>query len=106
MRDLLRCRQTLNGYCRDERGFVFICVGEACEHTRIRSARSDYVYPNSCPRDFQCSGFCQPLPQCLLAKVAASGFEAESWGISPLTNSRKEKLKNNLRTEGRPGIRV
>src|SRR6266850_4927129 len=57
--DLLRCCQTLEGHCRDERGLVFICVGEAREHARIRSAHSDYVYPNSSPRDFQCSGLCQ-----------------------------------------------
>src|SRR5882762_7522723 len=59
--DLLRCGQALDGYCRYERRFVFICVGEACEHARIRCARSDYVYPNSSPRDFQCGGLCQPF---------------------------------------------
>jgi hypothetical protein len=46
MSDLLRSCQTLDGHCRDERRFVFICVGEACEHARIRSARSDHVYAN------------------------------------------------------------
>src|SRR5229473_1832881 len=61
MSDLLRCCQTLDGYCRDQRRFVFICTGEACEHSRIRSARSDYVYPNSGPGDFQRGGLRQPL---------------------------------------------
>src|SRR6266852_8456758 len=32
--DLLWCCQTLEGYCRDERRLILICVGEACEHAR------------------------------------------------------------------------
>src|SRR4029077_13558411 len=57
--DLLRCCQTLEGYCRDERRLVLICVGEAGEHARIGSAHSDDVYPNSSSCDFQCGGLCQ-----------------------------------------------
>src|SRR5258706_3876050 len=59
--DLLRFCQTLDGYCRDQRQFVFICTGEAGEHSCIRSTRSDYVYPNSGPGDFQRGGLRQPL---------------------------------------------
>src|SRR5712691_9979688 len=61
MSDLLWCCETFDWHGRDERRFIFICVGEACEHTRIRSARSDYVYPNSGPCDFQRRGFSQPF---------------------------------------------
>src|SRR2546426_12017665 len=57
MSDLLRCCETFDWHGRDECSFIFICIGEACEHARIRSARSDYVYPNSAPCDFQCCGF-------------------------------------------------
>src|SRR2546426_664225 len=49
MSDLLRCCETFDWHGRDECSFIFICIGEACEHARIRSARSDYVYPNSGP---------------------------------------------------------
>jgi len=35
--DLIRFCQTLDGYCRDQRQFVFICTGEAGEHSCIRS---------------------------------------------------------------------
>src|SRR5260370_37211527 len=56
MSDLLRFCQTLDGYRRNERRFIFSCVGEACEHTRIGSARSDYVDPNSAPCHFQRCG--------------------------------------------------
>src|SRR5260370_41296293 len=41
--DLLRFCQTLDGYCRDQRRFVFICTGEACEHSLIGSAPSNSV---------------------------------------------------------------
>src|SRR6267143_1007696 len=61
MSDLLWCCETFHWHGRDERRFVLICVGEACEHSRIRSARSDYVYPNSGPGDFQRGGLRQPL---------------------------------------------
>src|SRR5439155_14994400 len=61
MSDLLWCCETFDWHGRDERRFIFICVGEACEHTRIRSPRSDYVYPNSGPCDFQRRGFSQPF---------------------------------------------
>src|SRR5258708_28143956 len=67
--DLIRFCQTLDGYCRDQRQFFFICTGEACEHSCIRSTRSHYVYPNSGARDFQCSGFCQALYRMLAAHV-------------------------------------
>src|SRR5712671_6974625 len=67
--DLIRFCQTLHGYCRDQRQFVFICTGEAGEHSCIRSTRSDYVYPNSGARDFQCSGFCQALYRMLAGHV-------------------------------------
>src|SRR4029077_19140204 len=59
--DPLRCCQTRERNMRDEGCLILIRVGEACEHARIRSAHSDDVYPNSSPRDFQCSGFCQPF---------------------------------------------
>src|SRR5713226_6871382 len=67
--DLLRFCQTLDGYCRDQRQFVFICTGEAGEHSCIRSTRGDYVYSNSGARDFQCSGFCQALYRMLAGHV-------------------------------------
>jgi len=56
--DFPRCCKTLERHRRDKSGFIFICVGEACEHPRISCARSNYVYPNSGPCDFQRRGFC------------------------------------------------
>src|SRR5260370_7653763 len=59
--DLLRCRQAFDRYRRHQRRFVCLRVGETCEHARIRSTRIDYVYPDSTPRAFQCTGLCQPF---------------------------------------------
>ncbi len=59
--DFLRPCKMLEGHCRDERRFIFICGGEAGEHTGVRSAWSNHVYPNSGPGDFHCSAFCQSL---------------------------------------------
>src|SRR5712692_10352206 len=61
MSDLLWCCETFHWHGRDERRFVLICVGEACEHTRICSARSHHIYADTGARDFQCSGLCQPF---------------------------------------------
>ena len=66
MSDLLRCRHSFDRYRRDERRLIFICAGEARKHTGVRSAWSNYVYPHSGARDFQCSGFCQAL-YCMFA---------------------------------------
>src|ERR1700730_15839090 len=64
--DLLRGCQTLERYGRHERRLILVCAREACEHARICSAHSDYIYANSSPRDFQCSGLCQPF-HCMFA---------------------------------------
>src|ERR1700694_3636609 len=72
MSDLLWCCETFDWHGGDERRFIFICVGEACEHTRIRSARSDYVYSNSGPCDFQCSGLRQSF-HCMFAGYINGG---------------------------------
>src|SRR5260221_5644297 len=42
--DLIRFCQTLDGYCRDQRQFVFIVTDKAGEPSGIRSTRTDYVY--------------------------------------------------------------
>src|SRR5690349_7771950 len=59
--DLLRCCETFHGHGGDERRFIFICIGEACEHTCICCAYSDCIYSDSSPCDFQRGGFCQAL---------------------------------------------
>src|SRR5713226_3493464 len=59
--DLLWCCETFHWHGRDERRLILICVGEACEHTRICSARSHHIYAHAGSRDFQCSGLCQPF---------------------------------------------
>src|SRR6266849_3498337 len=66
MSDLLWCCETFHWHGRDERRFVLICVGEACEHTRICSARSHHIYADTRARDFQCRGLCQPF-HCMFA---------------------------------------
>ena len=42
--DLLWCGETFDWHGGDERRFIFICTGEAREHTGVRRARSNYVY--------------------------------------------------------------
>jgi len=56
MSDLLWCCETFDWHGRDERRFIFICVGEACEHTRICSARSHHINAHTGARDFKCGG--------------------------------------------------
>src|SRR5260370_8786364 len=50
---LLRCSETFHGHAAYNRRSVLICVGEACVHTCIRCACSDYVYSYSAPRALQ-----------------------------------------------------
>jgi len=44
----------------------FSAVGEAREHTRIRRARSNYIYANSVPATSSACGFVMPSTACLL----------------------------------------
>src|ERR1700722_13174643 len=54
--DLLRLSETFDRHGRDKCSLIFICTAEACEHTRVRSARCHYVYANTGPCHFQSGG--------------------------------------------------
>src|SRR5438552_12226487 len=47
MSDFLWCCETFDWHGRDERRLIFIGVGEACEHTRICSARSHHIHADT-----------------------------------------------------------
>src|SRR5229473_4975716 len=78
MSDLLWCCETFHWHGRDERCFVLICVGEACEHTRIRSARSHHIYAHTGARDFQCSGLCQPFHRMFASYIDGRSGSADA----------------------------
>src|SRR5258708_19507710 len=78
MSDLLRCCETLDWHGRDECGLIFIRIGEACEHARIRSARSYYIYAHTGSRDFQCSGLCQSFDRMFTRHVNRCAGSADA----------------------------
>jgi len=67
MSDLLWCCETFHWHGGDERRFVLICVGEACEHTRICSARSHHIYAHAGAATSSAADFVSPSTACLLA---------------------------------------
>src|SRR5216683_5192431 len=78
MSDLLWRCETFHWHGRDERRFIFICVGEACEHTRICSARSHHIYAHTGSRDFQCSGFCHSFHRMFASHINGCSGSADT----------------------------
>src|SRR5271167_192021 len=78
MSDLLRRCETFDWHGRDECSLIFICIGEACEHTRVRSARSHYVYADARPRDFQCGGLSHSFHRMFTRHVNRSSWSADA----------------------------
>src|SRR5216684_2064362 len=78
MSDLLRFCQTFDWHSRDECSFIFVCVGEACEHTRICSARSHHINAHTGALDFKCSGLCQPLHRMFASYINGCSGSADA----------------------------
>src|ERR1700682_2459609 len=78
MSDLLWCCETFDWHGRDERRFIFTCVGEACEHTRICSARSHHIHAHTGARDFKCSGLGQPFHRMFASYINGCAGSAEA----------------------------